>query len=165
VEWEARVRREEAPIEVLLVSSPGGHLHQLLALRDTWATFSHAWVTLDHSDARSLLDGQKVHYAHGPTDRNLGNLLRNLFLAWRLLRTLRPAVMLTTGAALAVPFAWVGRLRRVPIAYIESFTRIDEPSLTYRLVAPVADRMYVQWPELAEALPDARYLGNVFSAR
>ena len=32
-----------------------------------------------------------------------------------------------------------------------------------RLVAPVAHRVYVQWPEIVEAVPKARYAGNVFA--
>jgi hypothetical protein len=33
------------------------------------------------------------------------------------------------------------------------------------MIAPVADRIYVQWPELAAAMPGSRYAGNVFSDR
>ena len=73
--------------------------------------------------------------------------------------------MLTTGAGVAVPFAWLGRLRGARVVYVESFTRIEEPSLTCRLVAPVADRVYAQWPELVEAVPKARYAGTVFARR
>src|SRR4051812_4055685 len=43
-------------------------------------------VTFDKSDARSLLAGEAVTYAHSPTNRNLRNLFRNSLLAVRLLR-------------------------------------------------------------------------------
>ena len=43
---------------VLLVCSSGGHLLQLLALRDAWDQFPRVWVTFDKSDARSLLRGR-----------------------------------------------------------------------------------------------------------
>lgn len=144
--------------------STGGHLLQLVALRPAWEGFSRAWVTFDKSDARSLLAGEHVHYAHGPTNRSVKNLLRNLLLAWRLVGAVRPKVLLTTGAGIAVPFAWVARLRGARVVYVESLARIEGPSLTYRLIAPIAARRYVQWPELAEALPGARFAGNVFSA-
>ena len=55
-------------------------------------------------------------------------------------------------------------MRGAHVVYIESLSRITEPSLTYRLIAPVVSRVYVQWPELAETLPRSRYVGNVFSA-
>jgi hypothetical protein len=70
-------------------------------------------------------------------------------------------VILTTGAALSVPFAWVGRAFGARVVYVESLSRISAPSVSCRLVAPVAERVYVQWPELQEAMPRARYAGTV----
>ncbi len=125
---------------------------------------STAWVTYDSSDARSLLADERVFFAHGPGTRNVKTFLRNLPLAWNLIRRLRPAVIVSTGAALAVPFSWAGRALGAKVVYVESLTRIERVSLSYRLVAPVADRLYVQWPELTRET-GARYAGNVFSIR
>lgn len=150
--------------DLLLVCSTGGHLLQLVALQEAWRPYDRAWVTFDKSDARSLLAGERVTYAYGPTNRSVRNLLRNLALAWRVVGRARPRVVLTTGAGVAVPFAWIGRLRGARVVYVESLARIEGPSLSYRLIAPVATRRYVQWPELAEALPGTRFAGNVFSA-
>jgi UDP-N-acetylglucosamine:LPS N-acetylglucosamine transferase len=158
-------RRAEGRADLLLVCSTGGHLQQLLALADAWGGYSRVWVTFDKSDARSLLHDERVVFAHGPTNRSVKNLLRNLVVAWRTLREVRPRVVLTTGAGVAVPFAWLGRLHGARLVYVESFTRIDEPSLTCRLVAPVADRIYAQWPELVRTVPKARYAGTVFRQR
>ena len=149
-------------VAVLLVCSTGGHLLQLVALRSAWEGRSCAWVTFDKSDARSLLRSERVYHAYGPTNRNIPNLLRNLRLSYRLVRALRPPVLVTTGAGVAVPFAWLARLRGAKVVYVESFTRIDGPSLSCRLIAPVADRIYAQWPELAASYSRARFVGNVF---
>jgi beta-1,4-N-acetylglucosaminyltransferase len=163
-------RRARAPAsarpghaDLLLVCSSGGHLLQLVALHDAWDDFSRRWVTFDKSDARSLLGGEAVTFAHGPTNRSIKNLLRNLVLAWRIVGQVRPGVVLTTGAGVAVPFAWVARLRGARVVYVESLTRIDRPSLSCRLIAPAASRIYAQWPELLAAVPRARYAGQVFS--
>lgn len=154
----------EGRADVLLVCSSGGHLLQLLALREAWQDVARTWVTFDKSDARSLLRDERLVFAHGPTNRSLRNLGRNLLLAWRICRRTRPAVILTTGAGVAVPFAWIGRLHGARVVYVESFTRISSPSLSCRLIAPFADRVYVQWPELAPAVRRSRYAGNVFTA-
>ena len=151
--------------EILLVCSSGGHLQQLLALRPGWEAWSHVWVTFDKSDARSLLRDERVVHAYWPTNRSLKNLVRNLVLAWRTVRRLRPRALVTTGAGVAVPFAWIARLHGVRVVYVESFTRIEGPSLTGRLVGPIAHRSYVQWPEMAELVHRARYAGNVFARR
>jgi UDP-N-acetylglucosamine:LPS N-acetylglucosamine transferase len=156
--------REPRPL--LLVCSSGGHLLQMLEMHDAWEPFERLWVTFDKSDSRSLLRDERVIHAFGPTNRSIPNLLRNLRLATRLLWTERPSVILTTGAGVAVPFAWIGRLMGIRTIYVESVTRIDELSLSARLIAPVASQVFAQWPELAE--PSAgriRFAGNLFAGR
>lgn len=148
--------------QLLLVSSVGGHLLQLLALRPAWSGFTRVWVTFDAADSRALLADERVVHAYSPTNRSLWNLLCNLALAVRVLRRVRPLAVVTTGAGVAVPFAVVSRLLRVPVVYVETMARIDTPSLSYRLSRPFVSRTYVQWPELARALPAARFCGTVF---
>ncbi len=142
--------------------STGGHLVQLASLRPAWEGFSRLWVTFDKRDSRAILAGERVVHAYGPTNRSVVNLFRNAGLAWRVVRRARPSVMVSTGAGVAVPFAWIGRLMGVRVVYVESFTRIDGPSLSGRMIAPVADRVYGQWPDMAGAIRGARYVGNVF---
>jgi beta-1,4-N-acetylglucosaminyltransferase len=147
---------------LLLVCSSGGHLMQLHELRAAWESFDRTWVTFDKSDARSLLRDECVVHAFGPTNRNVPNLLRNIRLAWRVIRRERPAAILTTGAGVAVPFAWVAKLHGIPTVYVESFTRIEGLSLSGRMIAPIATRLYGQWPELAQQTRRARFAGNLF---
>ena len=149
---------------LLIVCSSGGHLLQMLELRDAWSGFDRVWVTFDKSDTRSLLREERVVHAYGPTNRNVPNLLRNLRLAARVLRAERPAAILTTGAGVAVPFAWIGRLLGIPTVYVESVTRIEGLSLSARMIAPVARRLYAQWPELADSSAGRiHFAGNLFS--
>ena len=159
----AGAARTDERVDVLLVASPGGHLLQLLALRPAWRDFSSAWVTLDRADARSLLQQERVYFACGPTNRSIRNLIRNIHVARRLLRRLRPRVVITTGAGVAVPFAWLAHLAGARVIYVESLSRIDRASLSLRLISPIADRVYGQWPEFAEAVPGARFAGSVFA--
>jgi Oligosaccharide biosynthesis protein Alg14 like len=145
----------------LLVASAGGHLLQLVEFRDLWPLDERHWVTFDKPDARSLLEGEHVTWAFHPTHRNLKNLLRNTFLAVRLVRRLRPRAVVTTGAGVAVPFCYVGRLFGARIVFVESLSRVTEPSLTARLVHPVAHRFFVQWPDLQDRFRKAEYAGSV----
>jgi hypothetical protein len=149
---------------LLLVCSAGGHLLQLWLLEEVWRSRRRVWVTHERDDALSLLDGEDVLFAYGPTTRSISNLLRNLILAWRVVRRLRPRVLLTTGAGVAVPFAWIARLHRANVVYVESLTRIEQPSLSCRMIAPIASRIYVQWPELTRSLNRARYVGSVLGS-
>jgi biofilm PGA synthesis N-glycosyltransferase PgaC len=164
-----RARSREAAgaesLDVLLVCSGGGHLLQLWSLRAAWEDLHREWVvaSFEQSDVSSLLGAETVVFAYEPTVRNVKNLVRNVLLARRVLRRVRPRAIVTTGSAVAVPFAWVGRLYGVRTVYVESLARTTAPSLSCRLAAPVADRVYVQWPELQAALPAARYAGTVYA--
>lgn len=148
-------------MKILLVCSPGGHLQQMLALEPAWRGMDRAWVTLPGADVGCLLADERVTLGHGPTNRSVGNLIRNIGLAWRTLRRNRPDAILSTGAGLAVPFFIVGKLLRVRLVYVESVTRRETISLSGRLVYPLADRFFVQWPQAARRLRRAEYAGSV----
>lgn len=107
-----------------------------------------------------MLADEPLLLAHGPTNRSIPNLLRNLRLAWRLVREQRPDAILSTGAGLALPFFIAGKRFGCRLVYVESVTRVLSLSLTGRLVRPLADEFFVQWPQLAES-GRARYAGSV----
>jgi len=148
-------------MNVLLVCSPGGHLQQMLALKPAWDGMRRAWVTLPGADVEVLLADEPTTLGHGPTNRSLKNMLRNAGLAWRLLHHHRPDAILSTGAGLAVPFFLVGRLLGITCVYVESVTRTESLSLTGRMVYPLANRFFVQWPALAARYDRATYAGAV----
>ncbi|RKS05601.1 oligosaccharide biosynthesis protein Alg14 [Nocardiopsis sp. Huas11] len=144
---------------VLLVASSGGHLAQLCSLRPWWRDRKRVWVTFRTPDAESALDGEDVRWAHHPTTRHLGNLLRNTWLALRVLRGLRPSAVVTTGAGVALPFFVLAWLLRIPTVYIEVYDRIDTPTLTARLCRPFTRLSLAQWEEQRSFMPGAITVG------
>lgn len=149
-------------MRVLLVGSSGGHLTQLLALRPWWEEHERTWVTFQTLDATSKLAGEDVVWAHHPTTRNVRNLARNSKLAWHTMSRLRPDVVISTGAGVAVPFFWLHRYFRAVTVYLEVFDRIDSRTLTGRLCRPVSDVFLVQWPEQQALYPNSLLVGQVW---
>ncbi len=135
---------------VLLVCSPGGHFAQMLALESAWSEHVVTWATLRAADTESYLSGATSTYCFGPTNRSLINLVRNTIVALRLIQRQRPHTILSTGAALAVPFFVVGKLFGCRLVYVESVTRVNGPSLSGRLVYHLSDAFFVQWPQAAK---------------
>jgi len=132
----------------------------MLCLESAWSDLDTTWVTLEAADTDQLLEDAKVVLGRGPTNRSLRALLANFALAWRLIRRERPDAILSTGAALAFPFFLVGKLFGARLVYVESLTRTDRLSLTGRLIYPLADAFFVQWPE-ADRRKRTRYAGNL----
>ena len=147
--------------QVLLVGSSGGHLAQLLALEPWYRDRRRAWVTFDTPDARSLLAGEDVVWAHHPTTRNVKNLVRNAFLALKVIRRRQVDAVVTTGAGVALPFVVAARMRKIPTVYIEVYDRIDSATLTARLCRPFLSAMLVQWDEQRRMYPEAPVVGNL----
>jgi len=147
----------------MLVCSPGGHLLQLLSLEPAYRELEATWVTLAGADVKHLLAGRDMLVAHGPTNRSLVKLLKNLPFAWRAVRGRDPDVIVSTGAGLAVPFFVVGRLLGRRLVYVESLTRSETLSVSGRIVYPLADRFFVQWPQLAHRHRKALYEGSVLA--
>ena len=145
---------------VLLVCSPGGHLAQMLCLEESWRNLDRAWVTLESLDSDHLLEHERVVIANGPTNRSVRALLANLRLAWQVVRRERPDAILSIGAALAVPSFLVGKLYGAKLVFVESLTRTRKLSLTGRLVYPLADVCFVQWPDAARRAK-TRFAGNL----
>ena len=160
---QARGERKWEHADVLLAAEPGGHLLELYTLRDVWQHYDRTWVTLPAIGSLSLLTDERVVFARGPTCRNIGNLLRNLWVAWQVIGRYRPKLIVATGSGLVVPLLWIARLRGVKSVYIECGGRTDRPSLSCRLVCRVANQLYVQWPELVDVVHGARYAGNILS--
>ena len=153
---------EDRRLRILLVCSSGGHLAQLHRLRSWWSAHDRAWVTFDKADARSLLPGERVWWAHHPTTRNIPNLIRNTRLATRVVREYRPDVVISTGAGVAVPFLLWGRALGARAVFLEVFDRIDSPTLTGRMCYPFSDLFLVQWEEQRRRFPDALVVGRTF---
>lgn len=149
-------------MKLCLVCSSGGHLSQLYLLKPFFQDKERFWVTFDKEDARSLLDGEKRYSCYYPTNRSLKALFINLKLAWKVLRTEKPDLIISTGAAVAVPFFYLGKILGIKTLYIEIFDRIDSPTLSGRLVYPVADRFVVQWEQMKKVYPKAINLGSIF---
>ena len=149
-------------MRVLLVSSGGGHLSHLWRLKPWWSTHERVWAVVDTPDARARLAGEQVVWFRGPTQRDLSKAAVNAVHALRMLRKHRPELVMSTGAALAVPFFWTARALGISTVFIEVIDRVDRPSLSGRLVAPVASRVLVQWPELLAHYSNAQLLGPMW---
>lgn len=149
-------------IKVCLVGSSGGHLMHLYMLKNFWKGKERFWVTFDKMDANSLLAGEHKYYCHYPTNRNIKNLIKNTFLAMKILKKEKPDLIISSGAAVAVPFFYIGKIMGAKTVYIEVFDRIDKPTMTGKLVYPITDKFIVQWEEMKKVYPKAIHLGSIF---
>ena len=149
-------------IKVCLVGSSGGHLTHLYMLKPFWSTRERFWVTFDKEDARSLLKYEKLYPCYSPTNRSLNALIKNPKIEWMVLRKERPDLIISSGAAVSVPFFYLGKLFGAKLIYVEVFDRIDKPTMSGKMVYPIADKFIVQWEEQKQVYKKAINLGSIF---
>lgn len=154
--------RNKKNLKICLVGSSGGHLTHLYMLKPIWSKNKRFWVTFNKVDANSLLKDEKVYHCYFPTNRNIFNLIRNTFVAIKVLRKEKPNLIISSGAAVAVPFFYIGKIMGAKTVYIEVFDRIDKPTLTGKLVHPVTDKFIVQWDEMKKVYKNSINLGSIF---
>ena len=124
-----------------------------------WRTLNAS--TFEKQDSVSLLKDEKKYWCHFPTNRNIPNLIKNTILAYKILKKERPDVIISSGAAVAVPFFYLGKLFGCKLVYIEVYDRINTATLTGRLVYPITDAFILQWEEQKKLYPKGINIGGI----
>lgn len=119
------------------------------------------WVTFRLPEVEAALKDERAEWCYWPTTRNIPNALRNLRLAWQLVRRVRPDVVVSVGAGVSVPFFVVARILGVRTIYIECFDRITMPTVSGRICYLISDLFCVQWDEQLKYYPDAVNIGAI----
>ena len=147
----------------LLVASTGGHLDELyhLSKRFRPALDQVEWATFDTPQARQLLAGEVVHFVPFAKSRDARGALLDGVQAARLLGRGRFVRVVSTGAAVAVPFLGLARGHKLAAHYIESAARSEGLSLSGQMIARLPGvRMYGQYPTWASGR--VQFRGSVF---
>lgn len=149
-------------MKICFITSSGGHLTHLMQLKEWWKDKERIWVTFDKEDSRSILKEERKYWCYFPTNRNIKNLIKNTFLAIKILRKERPDIIISTGAAPAIPFFYLGKIFGSKVVYIEVYDRIDKPTITGKIIYPIADLFILQWEEQKKFYPKGEMLGGLF---
>ena len=149
-------------MKICFVGSSGGHLTHLYMLKPFWSGKKRFWCTFDKEDARSVLEGEKIYPVYYPSNRSLKALLINTYRAFRILKKEKPDLIISTGAAPAIPFFWIGKFMGAKTIYIEVFDRINRPTIAGKVCYPVTDRFIVEWEEMKKVYKKSINLGSIF---
>ncbi|HLS09864.1 PssD/Cps14F family polysaccharide biosynthesis glycosyltransferase [Lentibacillus sp.] len=152
--------------KLLLISSVGGHLTQLLQLEPLFKNYHYHIVTEKCAVTMELKDkypvSMLVYGARNYLFRYIFKFIFNTLKAFCIFLRRRPDVIITTGAHTAVPMCYIAKLFRKKVIFIESFAKTDTPTLSGRLVYPVADLFIVQWKSMQKIYPNSVYGGSIY---
>lgn len=134
----------------VLVSSSGGVLLDVLALRPWWERGPVLAVAVPAVDTRALLDGLPVRWEDELRPRRVLAVLRRVAGAARVLRAVPTLAVVSAGSGVAVPWFVAARLCGVPALWVETLNVVGRPGLAARLCARLATSVVVQHPHLVD---------------
>ncbi|MEO5899291.1 MAG: UDP-N-acetylglucosamine--LPS N-acetylglucosamine transferase [Ilumatobacteraceae bacterium] len=149
-------------LRICLVSSSGGVLQDMAALRPWWERHQRTWVSVPAPDTTVVLAGERVVWR---PERSAGSLLRlphSLVDAYRVLRRERPDVVVSAGTGVAVGFFVVAKLLRVPTVWLETLNMVATPGLASRACMRAANVVLVQRPELLATRRRSVLVGQLY---
>lgn len=148
-------------MKIMLVCTSGGHFATMESLRDFWSQHERVWITDYKADTSSLLSAERVHWLPYQAPRDGLTFLRNIPKSIKVTLAEKPDLIVSTGASIAVNFAITAKLLGIKYMFIESLSRSEELSLSGKLVYPICDELYVQWPSLSERYSKAMFAGQL----
>lgn len=135
-------------VTVLAVSSPGGHWQQLTSIRQALDGMQVTYVTTAGDAAAAVAPAPLVTV----TDCNRNEPLKLLRCAWetyRVVRNMRPDVIITTGAAPGLFAVIAGRLCGSRTVWLDSLANSERLSLSGRVASKFVDLCITQWHHLS----------------
>ncbi len=155
-------------MKVMFISSMGGHLNELLQLKELFDEVDYRIVTEKTKTTEYLAETYpgKVDYLAYGTKHHLFSYL--FIFAFNILKSLvlflkfRPKCVITTGTHTAVPMCYIARLFGAKVVWIETFANAESKTVAGRLVYPIANLFIVQWEKMLELYPKAVYGGWIF---
>ena len=150
--------------KVCFAASSGGHLEEISRLREIRDEYD-SFLFTESGNFNELILCDKVYYVKQINRKEKGFLFHfvKLFaVSAKVLKAENPDCIISTGALATFPICLIGKLKGKKIIFIESFARVDDSSLTGKLMKKVADLYIVQWKELLDLVPNAVYGGGIF---
>jgi UDP-N-acetylglucosamine transferase subunit ALG13 len=154
-------------LTVVCPSPPGGHLTQLLQLSDVLDEYDTRYLTWDERITGSIEGAEPVtgyHLEEFPDPDMLRDLVVSEFEIARSLLSDPPDVVISTGGgSFVISAVYLAKALGADVIHIESLTRFDSASTTGKILAPIADRLFVQHPAVrGEYGVRAEYEGTLF---
>ena len=151
--------------KICLISSSGGHFEQLLCLKPLSENFNVFFVTEKTKYNKS---DKKIKYFVKQVNRKevlfIPNMIMVFFKSLYIYIKEKPDVIISTGVLSTIPMLFIGHFFKKKVIYIESFAKINSPTMTGKLIykKKIANQFYVQWKSMLEFYPAAIYKGGIY---
>lgn len=154
--------------QVMFICSVGGHLTQMLQLKDLFNEYEYILITEKTPITIPMSKKYNMKYmVYCSRKYKFTYYFKefvNLIRALHYLIKYNPDVIVTTGTHTAVPTCVIAKWVKKKIIYIESFAKNTTPtkSAEYIQKKKIADTLVVQWETMKGVLEDAENWGWIY---
>lgn len=152
--------------KVVLISSTGGH----------WTQLMQVYKELKSKDKKNLQIKLITEKNNTNEENNYDFLIQqdrkqkmfllivfiNVCLSLVYVLKHRPDYVISTGAGAVLPYLIFSKIFGSQIIFMESFAKVNSPTITGKIVYKFANHFFVQWPEMLEYYPKALFKGSLY---
>ena len=147
---------------ILLCSSAGGVLLDLLSLQPWWSRHEAVWAAVRAADTEALLVEQRVLWIRERSVRRPLGIVPALGEAWRIMREEKPSLVVSAGSGPAVAFFVVSRLLGIPTFWVSTLNLVTTPGIAARICARLASVVLLQHETIQSAHPRGIVIGQLY---
>lgn len=151
-------------MKICFTASSGGHFEQIMMLKPLMDKYD-SFIVTEKTNYLVSNDKQNFYYLKQVNRHELKFIY---YMIYNTLKTIiiflkeKPDIVISTGALATIPMCIVAKLFRRKIIFIESFAKINSPTLTGKLLYKFADKFFVQWESMKEFYPNAICKGGIY---
>ncbi|MBX9186041.1 PssD/Cps14F family polysaccharide biosynthesis glycosyltransferase [Clostridium sp. K04] len=150
--------------KICFIASTGGHFEQLMMLKPLMDKYE-SFIVTEKTEYSVIEDDRKIYYLNQVNRHEktfIFKMALNFIKSLNLFIKERPDVVISTGALATIPMCIFAKVFKKKIIFIESFAKVNSPTLTGKLVYKFADQFYVQWEQMKEHYPNAIFRGGIY---
>ena len=149
---------------ICFIASTGGHLDQLMRLKPIMEKYN-SFIVTEKTKYKLINNTNKSYYLYQVNRFERTWILKmmiNAIISLYIFLIKRPDIVISTGALATIPMCIISKIFRRKLIFIESFAKINSPTLTGKLLYRFADEFYVQWEEMLKIYPKAIFKGGIY---
>ena len=139
---------------VVGISSGGGHLSELQLAMPLSLKNEAIYITSKNCHTMRTLEAYKCYFIVDPHSSIIKYII-NAIQAFLLFMVIKPKIIISTGAGIAIPFMIIGKVFGSRLIFIETGARVYTTSKTGKFMYKYADKYFVQYKELLKHYPSA----------
>lgn len=149
------------PQKLMLVCASGGYFRYMESIKSFWQECSdRLWISVRNTTKEQEIE-DRHYWGYAPVKDSLINIIRNCFLAIRVVPSYKPDLVVSTGSGFSLPYLLMAKwFCGSKIVYVEAKTRFHDISLPARILTRLKaiDLLVVRSESIGDRYPQSVYI-------